>query len=331
MAKNKKKSKTATKKKTPKKSTKKPFLMIILAGFVALLLYKVVFKGEKQRPRPVLAIGPVDLCRKIPPLTKKHGMKEPLMIDLRQQAFEGLRIIEARENGKILQMEEWDDAGHLGPYTLDEEGNIYTAPVPYVSLEVNKQEDQNRIMKVDGKSGEMYEYIRFPYPTSFSHNNPYGVMGLTYDCQTKSIYASSLAGSDPDKEQGIIYQVNAKTKEIVSKLEGIDAIGINIFITKTGKRLYYGSAREPEVFSIALDEEGRFKGSPSFEFSLMAQKGGSADRAHRIRFSQNNGMEVKGIEFSYSLMAASDPLRNIYNFVYDRTKDDWISKGVHKQ
>lgn len=321
------------KKKAPQKAKKKPFLMILLTSLIGLILYNIVFGSGKKQNEKVLpiVIGPVNLCRQIPPLAKKNGMKEPLLIDLRQQGFEGLRIIEARENGKILQMEEWDDAGHLGPYTLDRKGNIYTAPVPHVSLELNKQEDQNRIMKVDGKSGEMYEYIRFPYPSTFTHNNPFGVMGLAYDCQTESIYASSIAGSGPNKIQGIIYQIDLATKEITSQLDGVDAIGINIFVTKTGKRLYYGSARDPEVFSIALDEQGHFEGAPSFEFSLMAQKGGSADRAHRIRFSQNKGMEIKGIEFSYSLMAASDPLRNIYNFTYDAPSDDWISKGVHKQ
>ena len=332
------KKKTANRKskaKVPakKKTNKKTILGVVAAFFIAITLYSVVFNntGSDGGKSSNHIVGPVDLCRSIPPIAKARGLSEPMMIDLRQIGYDGLRIIEGKENGKILQLNEWDDAGHLGPYTLDKAGNIFTSPVPHVSLEINKPEDQNRILRVDGQTGEMKEYIRFPRPANTSHNNPFGVMGLAYDCKTESIYACSIAGSGPNNTLGVIYQVDLKTKEIISQLDNVDAIGIGVFVTKTGKRLYYGSARDPEVFSVSLDDNGQFAGQPKFEFSLAAQQGGSADRGHRIRFTKDKKMEVKGIEFSYSLMAASDPMRNIYNFKYDTVNDKWMSLGVHKQ
>jgi len=329
----KKKNNRKAKAQAKKKSNKKPVFAFIAAAIIGGLLYTVVFNQQNTNKGKTSnhAIGPTNLCRQIPPIAKSRGLVDPIMIDLRQIGYDGLRIIEGKENGKILQLDEWDDEGHLGPYTLDHQGNIYTAPVPHVSLEVNKPERQNRVLKVDGITGKMKEYASFPLPKEESHNNPFGVMGLAYDCSTHSIYASSIAGSSPYKSRGVIYQVDMKTQKIVSQLDGVDAIGIGVFVTKNGKRLYLGSAREPEVFSVALDEKGHFNGPLAFEFSLAAQQGGSADRAHRIRFSQKNTMEVKGIEFSYSLMAASDPMRNIYNFKYDSLEDTWFFLETHKQ
>lgn len=331
----KKKSKTSASKQakqTAPKSNKKLWIgLAVILAVSAFAFFQFSGQATTASNKRTGPIGPLNLCKNIPPIAKKRGLQDPLMIDLRQVGYDGLRIIEAKENGKILQLNEWSSAGHLGPYSLDKMGNIYVAPVPHVSLEVNKPEDQNRILKVDGQTGKMLEFKRFPRPEKTNHNNPFGVMGLAYDCESESIYASSIAGSGFKQELGVIYQVDLATKEVISSIENIDAIGISVYRTKTGKRLFYGSARTPEVFSIALDEDGKFVGQPRFELSLAAQHGGSADRAHRIRFSQDRKMEVKGIEFSYSLLAASDPMRNVYNFAYDANTDQWIYKSVYRQ
>ena len=299
-------------------------LMVILAGFYLL-------KKNAHHPVPVNHnIGGVETCRYKPAFIKKLGLRDPISIDFRQEEASGFQILEARQNGKKLRMPSWDDAGHLGPYTLDGQGNIYTAPVPYVSIAENPPQEQNKIYKVNTNDGKMKEFVSFTDNTP-NNDNPYGVMGLAFDCETGALYAASIAGSTPKEQKGIIYKVDPKTKEIQDKLKGFDVIGMGIYKTKSGKKLYMGAARSPEIFSVLLDEKGNFSGTPTFEFSLAAQPGGSYDNAHRIRFMKNNEMEIKAIEFSYSLIASSDPLRNIYKFSYDFENDKWNFISVHKQ
>jgi len=145
------------------------------------------------------------------------------------------------------------------------------------------------------------------------------------------VYVSSLAGSSAENEVGRIFHVDLKSKKILHQLEGFDALGIGVFNMKSGKKLFLGHARSPEIYSIDLDDSGAFVGKPKFEFSLAAMEGGSYDNAHRIRFLNGNVLKIKGIEFSFSLIAASEPQRNIYLFDYDAQNDRWKFRDAHPQ
>lgn len=321
-----------TNNKNRKKSSKKnPFFLI--AVLLVILGFGYFFLNNKDsgiKPSNT-KVGPVNQCRKNPAFVSKLGMKEPVLIDFRQKEVSGFQLMEARENGKVIRMPTWDDAGHLGPYAVDRNGNIYTAPVPYVSISENPPTEQNKLFKVNTNDGKMKEFMSFSDGGVPDNNNPFGVLGIAYDCDTESIYASSVAGSTMKEQKGIIYRIDPDSKEIMSRVVGFDALGIGIFNTAKGKKMFMGSARTPEIFSIYLDEKGDFIGKPGFEFSLAAQEGGSYDNAHRIRFSKNNEMEIKAIEFSYSLIASSDPLRNIYKFSYNAENDSWSLISVEKQ
>ncbi|HUM69836.1 MAG TPA: hypothetical protein PLK31_13440, partial [Chloroflexota bacterium] len=146
---------------------------------------------------------------------------------------------------------------------------------------------------------------------------------LAYDCDTGSLYAASVAGSTPQDEVGVIYQINPDSGEILSRLENVDALGIGIFRASQGRRLYYGAGRTPEVYSVMLNEDGRFSGEPRLEFSLAAQPGGSTDKAQRIQFAADNTLIVKAIEFNYSLQATSRIQKNVYTFQYQPADDTW--------
>lgn len=320
---------------TPPKSFK---IKGVIIGIVAFAIIGVVMSkfalpssANETTTTKNHPVGPTDQCKAMPRFVSNHGLQQPVMIDFTQKDFVGFRIVEARGQQRSLALPQWSSKGNLGPYCLDARGNIYTTGVPYVSLEKNKPEEQNKIYIVDQQTGGMSDFINLPWAKAPSANNPYGAIGLAYDCKTKSLYAASLAGSTAQEEVGQIMQVDVKTKKVISTLPNVDALSVGVFDTKSGKRLYYGSARTPEVFSILLDKNGNFVGQPQFEFSLAAQKGGSSDKAHRIRFFKDNRMEIKAIEFSYSLMAASDPMRNIYNFKYNPTTDSWDFLEVYKQ
>lgn len=325
----------AKKKRKNTKGKKKNYKPLLIGGIITLLLFSVVYfykKQTKPKPKPkAMSVGIVNACKKSPQFVAQKGLNLPVYIDMSQRKYKGFAVMEAKENGKVLQLPTWDDAGFLGPYALDRSGNIYAGPVPYVSLQFNPPEKQNIIYKVDTRTGKMAKYLELPSEYKPSAQNPFGVMGLAYDCESNSLYTASVAGSGMKSQRGKLFRIDLKAQEIASQIDGIDAIGIGIFKTRNGKRLYYGSARAPEIFSILLDEKGNFSGQPKFEFSLAAQKGGGHDSGHRIRFFKDNRMEIKGVEFSFSLIASSDPLRNIYNFQYDKFNDRWRFIEVHKQ
>jgi hypothetical protein len=274
--------------------------------------------------------GSVKPCAVNPEFPKDHGLVPPYMIDLRQKGYRGLRILEYRENGKILQLPSWSEFGWLGLHTVDKTGNIYVSSIPHESIVHNPVGEQNRILKLDHLTGELFHFMDLPQKEPSTLNNPFGAMGLHFDCDNEYLYVSSVAGSSMREELGSLFQIELGTKKVISSLENTDAIGLATYNTEKGKRVYYGKARTAEVYSIGLDENGSFSGQPSFEFSLLEQNGGADDRAHRIRFNEDK-MEIKASEFNFTLAAASNPMHNIYLFEYDHSKDTWSFLSVQAE
>ena len=322
--------------KTPvRKQRLKPFFLFLSVSIITFLIAVawMQYKGSHTVDTPALPpkafpLGTADYCKMAPAFPKKLGMQLPYGVDLRQQGYMGLAIVDGKPQGKALHFPEWEQAGYLGPHALDKKGNIYVAPTPHVNIEFNPPEKQNIVYVVDSQSGEMKKLIDLPWAGSPTANNPFGLVGLTYDCDTESLYAASLAGSTFREEVGRIFRIDLNARSVADQLEGVDAIGIGVFTGSSGKRLYFASARESEVYSIALDDQGNFKGEKRFEFSLAAGSQGAFDKGHRSQFFGTGQMTVKAIEFSYSLIAASDPRRNIYTYDYDPAQDAWTLREV---
>lgn len=301
---------------------------VIVAGLVIWLVLQNVSSNGETEESITTDIGPATLCQQLPEFVGSIGLGQPVFIDTSQQVVTGVALQEAADGGRLYQHPSWDDAGNVGPYVVDKDGNIYVAPVPMVSLFNNPPEEQNKIYRIDSRTGVMQEFINLPWDQPPSGANPFGVVGLAYDCDTHSLYAASVAGSAPNQELGRLHRIDLTTGQVVDQQEAVDALGLGVFTGRQGKRLYYGAARTPDVYSIALDESGDFTGQARFEFSLAALEGGSQDNAHRLRFNRDNTLEIKGIEFGFKLMAVSDPQRNIYQLHYNPESDTWQVESV---
>jgi hypothetical protein len=192
------------------------------------------------------------------------------------------------------------------------EGNIYVAPAPRVNLYDNPPEQQNTIYKVDTDTGELAEYIRLPFAAPMPPENPFGIIGLAYDCDTNSLYAASVYGSGKDAEVGIIYQVDLDTGKVASQLKNIDAFGLGVFNRIAGKRLYFGLTRKSEVWSVALGDDGMIRGKPRFEFSMAGWGADGDDKARRIVFRKADEMFVRGSAFNYNLIAGTERIQTDY-------------------
>lgn len=222
----------------------------------------------------------------------------------------------------------WSAAGYLGPIVSDENGNLYVAPVPHISVLDNPASDQTRIYRVDTNTGVMNIMMTLPATAPPSAENPFGVLGLTYDCETHTLYATSVAGSTREKQVGRLFHIDPNTRAILSEFDNVDALGVGVFKGSTGKRLYFGATRQPEVHSLALDAKGDFSGGPRVDFSIGAVARDANDKARRITFASSNEMNIIGVQFDYNLIAPSLHVTTFYTFGYDPNTDTWKFKSL---
>lgn len=297
-----------------------------LLAAILLLLLAACDAAYTQAELPPYGgpFGQVTRCQTSPQFVSGMGVSQQAMLGTTIPDVMGIAILDPlMPDGGILQHESWDDAGYLGPFEYDAAGNIYTAPIPYVSLDENPPAEQNKVYIIDSVTGEMSEFNEIPAASLPTETNPFGVLGLAYDCDTNSLYTSSVAGSTPEKENGRISRINLATGEIEAQLEDLDVIGIGVFNSSTGKRLYYGRARAGVVYSILLDSTGNFVGEPRREFSLVDLGLNSTDKIRRITFPADSEMQMKGVDFNYNPIVSGDAGQTIYNLRYLSDEDKW--------
>lgn len=292
------------------------WLALCFAASIGLTIYILYPKSADRKP--IKTIGGVTNCQQVPPFVRALGFGNKAAFSTSDSRIQGLILIEGERK---YQHETWKLAGSLAPITRDGRGNTFVAPAPWIDLLENKPEEQNKVYRVDGQTQEMKEFSSLPTAIAPTSQNPFGVLGLTFDCETNSLYASSVSGSTRKETAGRIFQINADGK-IVSQLDKTDAIGLAVFNSANDKRLFFGQARTSEIWSIPLDEKGNFSGEARKEISLENLGTRGDDKARRINFS-NTEMIVFGIEFGFNLIAPTEKQETVYRFQYDSAKDSW--------
>ncbi|MBL4661796.1 MAG: hypothetical protein JKY19_15665 [Alcanivoracaceae bacterium] len=302
-------------------------MLLLVTGFAYYFVTKDSSQTTDNSLQAHFKLGIVNNCRQIPTFIKALKMRQPA-IDSKQQGHSGGLLIRDIANiNHIWQHQSWSQSGYIGAFDRDKKGHIYVAPSPYLSLQVNPPHLQNQLYLIDNDTAQMSLLMKLPSTDIPNNKNPFGSMGLFYDCDTNSLYVSSLAGSVPTQENGVIYQIDLSNNKVISQLEHTDAIGIGVFNTIKGKRLFFGSARKPHIYSIRLDEKGQFIGTKRYEISLSKIQGGDSTVAKKILFKKianKYQMIIKETEFGFRLMAESNPNRKKYHFQYSISKDKWI-------
>lgn len=235
----------------------------------------------------------------------------------------GLVLLDVDDPGHSYQHPSWSEHGHLGPFTYDRGGNVYVAPMPRRSLLDNPPAEQNTIYKVDTNSGVMAELLTVPPRAPPSTQNPFGIMGLAYDCGTDSLYVSSVAGSTRHEELGQLLRIDLARGEIADRLVDIDALGLAVHIGARGKRLYFGSARRSDVLAVGLKARGDFDGPAQVAFRTPS----SVERATDIAFEPDGAMAVSLAPFEFTLVAAPTE-SSLYYYSYEPGSAAWILEGA---
>lgn len=286
--------------------------------------------ADKMTEEEIAQIGVVP-CRKPASFIKQIGFNPALSaFSTTEHRMKGLVLIQLPKlagdtlNKKIFQDSTWKQFGFMGSITTDESGNAYTAPIPMVNTLDVPTTEMNKIYKVDCNTAKMELYCTLPKPDSTVEIVPFGVLGVYYDCHGKKLYAASVSGSTRDDEKGVIYVIDINTKKIIDQLKGYDAAGVFVGGTTGEKRLYFGSTRKPNVYSVVLTKEGKFKNTEIKTELTLDQLGSRGnDKARRIRCDKYGNLIIYGVEFNYSLAAQTNRLETGYQFNYDETEKKW--------
>lgn len=231
------------------------------------------------------------------------------------------------EKVKFYQGESWSKAGYLGGIVYDERGNIYTAPLPKVNTLDNPPEDQNTIYRIDTKSGIMEVFFQIPVEVLPNSQNPFGIMGLFYDCESSSLILSTISGSTSIDEVGKIYSLNTKSKELREIISGVDALGVGIINHKNQKYLIYGEARNSIIRSVLLDENYLISGNQSAFIDLTGLGIRGDDKARKFQI-KGGQLDIYAVPFMYNLAAPRRKQETVYSFRFDMRTDQWVLLAI---
>jgi hypothetical protein len=299
---------------------------VLYFAFTTLLLAAC---GEKMDEEEVLSIG-ITQCQRLPQYLPSTGLNQKrCAFSTSERKIMGLVLVQFPENPadtagrKTWQHPSWPKYGWMGPIATDDEGNAYTAPVPVINLLNNPVEKQNTIYKTNGQTAEMAPLCDLPTGPTNRTENVFGLLGLYFDCHAHKLYASSVSGSNRNEEKGVLYVVDPKTGKVLDKLPGQDAMGLCVGGITGNKRLYFGSSRTSDIYSVSLTKSGEFNGGLQKELTLDMLGPRGDDKARRIRFDKNGDMLVHGVAFNYNLTAPTEKQETVFRFRYDEEGKKW--------
>ncbi|HFC29886.1 MAG TPA: hypothetical protein ENJ44_02460, partial [Oceanospirillales bacterium] len=132
-------------------------VLLVAVGVAWFFLQQKAIKNiEKTLPKG-FNIGLVNDCRKIPAFIQQLHMRQPA-IDSKQQGHAGGLLIRDMASNQTWKHTSWEKSGYLAAFDRDNQGNIFVAPLPYVSLIKNPPEKQNQIYKIDANTAQMSLY-----------------------------------------------------------------------------------------------------------------------------------------------------------------------------
>ena len=299
-------------------------------SFIAFCVLTVVLLSCKATEEEINAAD--YSCKVLPAFIKNTGL------DPARSAFStsevrtmGLVLKEfslqaSTASAKIYQHPSWKKGGWLSPIQIDRFGNVFTAPAPFISVLDNPVQKQNTIYKISSTDGIMTEFMQLPLPDINDHRNPYGILGLAYNCKENILYVSSVAGSTAEKENGCLYALDLEKKKKVDEVKGKDFFGIQLVVADDKLQLLSGSTRNADIYAIKITNNGTFGSSPQKIASIEGLGSRGDDKVRKIIFKNPDAIQVKGLEFNYNLIAPTEKQESLYEFYFDIETKQWILK-----
>lgn len=275
-------------------------------------------------------------CRKQPAFITKLGFDvSKSAISSSEDRMMGPVLIEVENpdeyhsaRKRFYQDSTWLMAGFVGPIVVDNNGDVYTVPHPFVNALMTSFEDLNTIYRIGSRTGKMEKFLSVPVDKIPHFQNPYGILGLSFDCASGQLIASTVSGSSEKEEAGKIVSVDPKTQKITTIIEGIDVMGIFIAVLDERRRLFYGKARNSEIWSVPVNKENQIDGEHRLEVSLSGLGYRGDDKARKILL-RNDRMFITGVPFYYNLTAPRIKQESTYVFKFNRSRKIWEVESIN--
>jgi len=307
----------------------KKFLPVFLSVIIVLFASYAVFVQKQQMEMNLKSaevqanIGAFDRvrsCVRLPDFLKRMKIKQPVVIDLSQKKYKGIALYHGKKLQKVLHPKMWEKYGHYGTYALDKQGNIFLAPTPFISIKPNTFELQTNIYKLDSKTGKIEIFMHFDnvHPSAY---NPYGISSLVYDCADNTLWVSAIDETSYEKQRGVIYHIDIKTKKVLQKLEGLDALTLALIVGKKGKYLLVGASRESTLYAYKIVNHKALS-VPQKLFTLP----NANEYIRKIKIRSKNKLELQTIPFMYSLVTqTAEKDRMHYSLEWNEKEKKWYS------
>jgi len=305
----------------------KKYLPIITALFVVAGLAFVIINKKNNQPTErvsekkftIGAFKRTRSCANHPAFLKELNVSPPITIDLSQQQFKGLAFLWGKNLSHVIHPKAWESYEHFSTYALDEVGNAYLAPMPFISIKPTTFNLQKNIYKLDSKTGKLEIFMHFDdvHPSA---SNPYGIISLVYDCDDQTLWVSAIDESDYREQKGVIYHVDIKSKTLLQRVEGLDALTITLIKSQKGKYLLAGSARESALYAYEVVDS-----KLSDSAKKLLELPSANEHIRKIKVRGPNKLELQTIPFSYTLIAetSNSTERNHYEAIWNSNHDSW--------
>jgi len=303
------------------------FMVIGIAGYIVINKKNENSVNEtcnKEQVNNVGTFGTQRMCARAPKFLQKLNISQPVIIDLSQKRFKGIALLYGKDFKKVLHPKQWEQYEHFSTYTVDEKGNIYLVPTPFISIRPTTFNLQKNIYRLDSNTGKLSIFMHFD-DISPSPNNPYGINAITYDCEDKTLWIAAIDESDYQSQKGVIYHVDIQSKKILQTVEGFDVLTMQIIKSQKGKYLLVGSARDNALYMYAV-KNGQAAEVPEKLLELSSMN----EHIRKIKIKKRNQLELQAIPFSYALIAQTAKKDRIYyNAVWDSTIKKWSVQKVN--
>lgn len=228
------------------------------------------------------------------------------------------------EYTRMYQHPSWKAAGYLGTIVFDEWGNIFVAPLPMVNTLYNPVNKKNTIYRIDHETGIMEEFISLPLHNDYYVDNPFGIVGLTYDCELKTLFAATLEGSTAANEKGKIFSIAIESGQVTLLLDSTDALGLATLRVGHSKKLFFGSARTGKVFSIVIGDSSALVENSRLEIDITGQGPRGDDKVRKIKYRAEGILQLYAVEFDYNLIAPTIKQESVYLYKMDPSSGKWL-------
>lgn len=295
-------------------------LAVVMFGGIAFLEKDKITKANRYEPieNNIGNFPRNSSCARPPQFLTQLKIPQPVVIDLSQKQFKGIAFKYGRNWEKVVHPKAWEAYEHFSTYAMTEQGDIFLAPTPFVSIKKTTFDLQKNIYKLDSQTGKISIFMHLDDVHPSPHN-PYGINTLVYDCDDKTLWVAAIDETDYTTQRGVIYHIDIKTKTVLQKITGIDALTLRLLKGTKGKYLLVGAARENVLYAYKIRETQLLQ-KPEKLLTLN----NANEYIRKIKVKGKNHIELQTIPFSYSLIAeTSGKYRSLYDAKWNMASGRW--------